>query len=418
MRCRRGKVWGVWVLACTIAVMAGKPLTALGATKTVSSITIRVGTETQAGEMLNENIAVYSNTTAAQSGTYAAISSEKYSLQRAEWSSSTRKAMTVGEEPRMKLYLEIEDTNYAFRGTYSSSNIIVKGGTFMSARRSSSEKLEVTVRLNGIKGSYKPPVDATWRENGYGRAVWTEEKSEGTSSGYYDVYLYRGSGVVKKLEDYQGTSYNFYPYMTQKGTYKYKVRTVPYTDVQKKYGQKSEWLESDEVYIDENHVSDGTGQVDGNGVDVSGAAPVGWVLSSDTWYYRYPDGSYQKDSWLKLNEKWYLFDRDGRMLTGWQNKDGLGYYLRDTGEMYMGWIKSGESWYYLNSKADGVEGAMHIGWLRNNGRTYCLGQSGAMLEGWNQVDGNWYYFYPGSGHMATDVIIDTFYVDGNGVWRK
>jgi len=106
------------------------------------------------------------------------------------------------------------------------------------------------------------------------------------------------------------------------------------------------------------------------------------------------------------------------MLTGWQNKDGLGYYLRDNGEMYMGWIKSGDSWYYLNSKADGVEGAMHIGWLKNNGKTYCMGQSGAMLEGWNQVDGNWYYFYPGAGNMAADVIIDTFYVDGNGVWRK
>ena len=47
-----------------------------------------------------------------------------------------------------------------------------------------------------------------------------------------------------------------------------------------------------------------------------------------------------------------------------------------------------------------------------------MGQSGAMLEGWNQVDGNWYYFYPGAGNMAADVIIDTFYVDGNGVWRK
>ena len=33
------------------------------------------------------------------------------------------------------------------------------------------------------------------------------------------------------------------------------------------YGQKSEWLDSDEVYIDEEHVSDGTGQVDGNGIN-------------------------------------------------------------------------------------------------------------------------------------------------------
>ncbi len=416
MRSKTGRILGIWLVLCLVT--AGGSLTAFGATKTVTSISIRVGTDTQAGEMLNENIAIYANTTAVQNGTYAATSSDKYYLQNAEWISSTKKAMNVGEEPRMKLYLEIEDDNYAFRGTYSAGNISVKGGTFMAARRSSSGKLEVTVRLNGIRGSYNPPLDARWREVGYGRAEWTEEKNEGGTSGYYDVYLMRGNSVVKKLEDYQGTSYNFYPYMTQKGTYSYKVRTVPYTEAQKKYGKKSAWLNSDEVYIDEAHVSDGTGQVDDNGLTTGGAAEVGWVQSSGTWYYRYPDGSYQKDSWMKLNDKWYLFDKDGRMLTGWQTKDGLGYYLKDDGEMYKGWIRSGDSWYYLNSEADGVEGAMHIGWLNNDGRTYCLGQSGAMLEGWNQVDGNWHYFYPGSGHMAADVIIDTFYVDGNGIWKK
>jgi len=416
MKGRTDRVLGILLVLCLITV--GSPLTAFGATKTVASITIRVGTNTRAGEKLNENIAVYANTTAAQEGTYAATNSERYSLRTAEWLSSTKNTMAVGEEPRMKLYLEIEDTDYAFRGTYSSSNISVKGGTFMSARRTSAEKLEVTVRLDGIKGSYNPPLDAKWNETGYGRAVWTVEKNEGVTSGYYDVYLYRGNAVVKKLEAYQGTSYNFFPYMTQKGTYHYKVRTVPYTDTQKKYGQKSVWLDSDEVYLDEAHVSDGTGQTDGNGQTIGGAKQVGWIQSSGTWYYCYPDGSYQKDSWLKVDEKWYLFDRDGRMLTGWQTKDGLGYYLRENGEMYMGWIKSGDTWYYLNSAADGVEGAMHIGWLQNDGKTYCFDQSGAMLEGWNQVDGNWHYFYPGSGNMAANVIIDTFYVDGSGIWKK
>lgn len=61
---------------------------------------------------------------------------------------------------------------------------------------------------------------------------------------------------------------------------------------------------------------------------------------------------------------------------------------------------------------------MHVGWLQNNGKRYCLGPNGTMLEGWNQVDGNWYYFYPGSGNMAVNTTIDTFYVDTNGVWKK
>jgi len=419
MRRGRGNVWGVWILVCVMAVMAGRPLTVFGATKTVSSITIRVGTDTKAGEMLNENIAVYANTTAVQSGTYAATSSERYSLQNAEWSSSTKKAMTVGEEPRMKLYLEIEDTDYAFRGSYSSSNIIVKGGTFMSARKSSSGKLEVTVRLNGIKGSYKPPVDARWRETGFGRAEWTEEKSEGVSSGYYDVYLYRGNAVVKKLEDYQGTSYNFYPYMTQKGTYKYKVRTVPYTEVQKKYGQKSEWLDSDEIYIAKEDVSDGSGRSDVAGAPPTGNTRVGWQYLDNYWYYYYPDGTCQKDSWLKVQDKWYLFQGDGKMLRGWQKKGDHTYFLSENGDMQIGWVQKDGRWRYLNPTPDAYEGAMFQNqWADINGKAYYFNGDGVMMEGWNQVGGNWYYFYPGEGYKAVNTWIDTFYVDENGVWKR
>ena len=47
-----------------------------------------------------------------------------------------------------------------------------------------------------------------------------------------------------------------------------------------------------------------------------------------------------------------------------------------------------------------------------------MSQNGAMMEGWNQVGENWYYFYPGSGNMAVNTTIDTFYVDQNGIWKK
>ncbi len=415
---RKQKCLGLLAMVCLM--VSGTPLVSFGATKTVSSVTIRVGCDTEAGERLNENITIYTDTTEAQSGTYAATNSSRYSVRDAEWTSSTRKELGVGDEPRMKIYLDIDDDDYSFRGSYSSSNVSVKGGTFVSARRSSSDELEVTVKINGIKGTYSPPSEATWRDSGYGRAVWYEEDEddESISSGYYDVYLYRGSSVVKKLEAYKGTSYNFYPYMTKKGTYKYKIRTVPYTDTQKKYGQKSDWLESDEIYIDEEHVSDGTGQTDNGGQQTGSSSQVGWIQSGAAWYYRYPDGSYQKNSWLKLNNKWYLFDNDGRMLTGWQTKGGHTYYLQESGEMSVGWIRAGSVWYYLNTAADGVEGAMHTGWLQNNGKTYCMSQNGAMMEGWNQVGENWYYFYPGSGNMAVNTTIDTFYVDQNGIWKK
>jgi len=45
-------------------------------------------------------------------------------------------------------------------------------------------------------------------------------------------------------------------------------------------------------------------------------------------------------------------------------------------------------------------------------------ENGHMVRGWKQVGDHWSYFYPGSGDMARDTWIDTFYIDGNGVWRR
>lgn len=418
MKLRKHRILALFLAVCLVTGVT--PSMAYGAVKTISSVTVRVGTDTQAGQYLNQTFSLYRGTLEAHSGTYAATNSPRYFVRDVEWVTSLNRRMSIGEEPSMRLYLEIDDGDYAFRGTYSSSNVTVRGGTFVSAKRKSADELEVVVKLNGLKGTYSAPTDVTWSDSGYGKARWDSGyyEEEGGTSGYYDVYLYRGGSVVQKVEEYRGTSYDFYPYMTKKGTYHYKVRTVPYTEQQKKYGTKSEWMESDEIYIDEQHVSNGSGQVDGNGQPSGSTAQVGWIQSGGIWYYRYPDGSYQRDSWLLLNNRWYLFDQEGRMMTGWQTKNGLTYYLQEDGTMLTGWVRAGDAWYYLNSVADGVEGAMHTGWLQNNGMTYCMGQNGAMLEGWNQIGDNWYYFYPGSGNMAVNTTIETFYVDANGIWRK
>lgn len=405
------------LLLVTCLIVESASFTAWAATKAITSVTVRVGTDIEAGEYLDDGITLYTDSTDAQDGTYAATNSAKYYVADAEWITSSRNAVSVGDEPKMRLYIDIEDSDYAFKGSYSSSNVTVKGGTFVSAKKDSAGQLEVTVKLQGIKGTYNPPGEAGWRDSGYGKAYWKVDEDEETS-GYYDVYLYRGSTAVKKLEAYKGTSYNFYPYMTKAGTYSFKVRTVPYTETQKKYGKKSDWTESDEIYLDAQHVSDGTGQTDDTGLTVGSTAQVGWINSDGYWYYRYPDGVYQKDSWLLLNGKWYLFDQNGRMLTGWQTKNGHTYYMLDSGEMYIGWIKAGDYWYFLNRATDGIEGAVHTGWLVNNDKTYYMNSSGAMVEGWQKIDDNWYYFYPGSGNKAVNTVIDTFYVDNDGIWRR
>lgn len=390
------------------------PVNVFAATKTksISSVSIKVGLDIESGDRLP------GINTETATGTYCVVNSDRYGIDDVEWVTSDSKDMTIGEEPKMKVTLGakyVGDDEYSFKGSYQSSNVKVSGGTFVSAsKRGSGDQLVVTLKVNAIKGEYDAPEEAYWKSSGIGGARWTEVED---SSDAYDVYLYRGSTVVKKVEGLKATSYNFYPYMTKEGTYTFRVRTVPYTETEKKYAKKSDWVESDEYYLPKEKVSDGSGQ--DNGAPGS-TEQVGWIQSNGIWYYKYPDGTYLKDSWSKINDRWYLFNNSGAMTTGWQLKNSLWYYLNPgSGEMLTGWIQLNDKWYYLNPSADnGVEGAMVTGWIAYNGRQYYADSSGAMVQGWYQVDGNWYYFYPGDGSKAVNTTIDTFPVDVNGIWHR
>ena len=62
----------------------------------------------------------------------------------------------------------------------------------------------------------------------------------------------------------------------------------------------------------------------------------GFIQAADgkRWWYQYKDGSYPSASWAYLTERtggtsgWYLFDKDGYMLTGYQTApDGQRFFL-------------------------------------------------------------------------------------------
>ncbi len=221
----------------------------------------------------------------------------------------------------MKVWLRAGSEDY-FKGTYRSSNVSVKSGDFVSAKREDSDTLMVRIRVQAVKGNFAPPEDAYWKDNARGIARW--EKPEDGDSGKYEVVLRRGSAKVHTVET-TGTSYNFYPYMTTAGTYSFRVRTIAKTSADENYGKSSDWIESDELYIAQESVSNGSGRVDYNNENSAGnqaSGAVGWIQEQGRWWYRYPDGSFPKDSWIFVGDVWYLFDKDGWMLTGWQEKDG------------------------------------------------------------------------------------------------
>ena len=168
------------------------------------------------------------------------------------------------------------------------------------------------------------------------------------------------------------------------------------------------------MFVDEDVVSDGSGQ---GQEETTGNTPVstqqvGWVKTDGKWFFRYPDGTYLRDSWGKISDKWYLFNSNGEMLTGWQKVGDKWYYLNPDGDMKTGWFQDKNVWYYLNP-----DGSMAIGWINVNNVHYCMGSNGAMLTGWQEVGGQWYYFYP-DGHKAVNEVISGFYVDHNGVWHR
>lgn len=83
---------------------------------------------------------------------------------------------------------------------------------------------------------------------------------------------------------------------------------------------------------------------------------AGWKQDGTGYWFEREDNSYPAGAWEQIDSKWYLFDRNGYMLTGWQQDNG--------------------SWYYL-----GTDGAMAAGTTMTiDGISYTFDNSGAMQE--------------------------------------
>ena len=166
-------------------------------------------------------------------------------------------------------------------------------------------------------------------------------------------------------------------------------------------------------------------------VTVKADAKNQWIKEGSKWWYRHADGSYTKNDWEYIDGKWYHFDKNGWMQTGWIYTDAW-YYLDNSGAMKTGWVYDNGSWYFMNNA-----GAMKTGWVYDNGSWYFMNKSGVMQTGWVYDNGNWYfmnksgvmqtgwvyiageyYFFYKDGSMARSTWIDGSYVDASGAWVK
>lgn len=118
-----------------------------------------------------------------------------------------------------------------------------------------------------------------------------------------------------------------------------------------------------------------------------------WVQDSIGWWFKKLDGSYPKNEWVMIKDKWYHFDEVGYMQVGWLNLNGVKYYLNPSGEMVSNdWSFQDEKWYYFD-------------------------QSGAMQANkWVIWKGLWYYL-KSDGSMAINTTTpDGYNVNSAGIW--
>ncbi len=123
--------------------------------------------------------------------------------------------------------------------------------------------------------------------------------------------------------------------------------------------------------------------------------------SSDTvWYYFTSSGKMISDGWSKINGKYYYFDSDGVMQTGWVDDDT--YYTNADGSMQIGWayledpdddddddVTPGDDedhhWYYFQSSGKKYVPSTGSGDYKQykiDGTYYCFDSKGAMQTGW------------------------------------
>ena len=147
---RRFAVWGLILALCTGT--AGMT-TAYAADKTISSVKLQIYTDLEVGDKIGDASIDIDSTTAPGGGIAISGSTERYQIKEAEWTTSSSKEVSVGYQPELKIRLEVIDSDYAFKGTYRSSNVTVKGGEFISASKSSGD-LVIKAKLKPIKGTF------------------------------------------------------------------------------------------------------------------------------------------------------------------------------------------------------------------------------------------------------------------------
>ena len=168
------------------------------------------------------------------------------------------------------------------------------------------------------------------------------------------------------------------------------------------------------------HLKDSREKIDGNWYYLNNNGDMretGWFNQDGNWYYITSTGARSYNELLEIAGQKYLFDKDGKMLTGYQVFNGKKMFFSESGALQAAgkpstWQKIDSDWYFYDE-----DGLKTVGKKNINGSTYYFNQEGVMQTGWTFVDGHWNYF-ASSGAMKTGWVKDQetwYYLDKDGI---
>ena len=170
------------------------------------------------------------------------------------------------------------------------------------------------------------------------------------------------------------------------------------------------------------HMKDSREKLEGNWYYLNSNGKMqtqGWFRHDDAWYYISSTGDRLYDQLAPIGGQKYLFDKDGKMLTGLQVFQGQKMFFASNGALQANgaassWQKLGSSWYYYNE-----DGIRTVGLKQINGTTYYFDNNGVMKTGWSLIEGHWNYF-TSSGAMKTGWLKDKdtwYYLNKEGIMQ-
>ena len=211
-----------------------------------------------------------------------------------------------------------------------------------------------SAKINGRSYTFNSNADVTNTQWIAMDGTWKLAKDGRIATGWQtwenNLYYLNSDGSMKANEAFTDGG-KLYFFRSWGGAYK----NCWYTSGRKKYylhdnsaAYQNEWLKADGkwYYFQSDSTMATNTWIDNYYVDASGVwipskeKPADkWITSGNRKWYRHADGSYTKNDWELINGKYYRFDNEGWMVTGWLKIGSTWYYLNPSGERaYDQWV--------------------------------------------------------------------------------